>query len=79
VNADNWYVRDATGESIGPLSEVQVREMLLRTTDLQGTKVRQGNSAWLDASYVLKRFNECTNFVPPAWMAQMANACVSDS
>ncbi len=58
MNADNWYVRTATGEQTGPLSEAQVRETLIRTTDLQGTKVRQGNSAWIDASYVLNRFKE---------------------
>ncbi len=61
MNADNWYVRSAAGESIGPLSETQVREMLLRATELQGTKVRQGTSAWIDASYVLKRFNELSS------------------
>jgi hypothetical protein len=53
-----WYLKMASGEQIGPLTEAGLKQRLEQLTDLKEVTVRQGKSQWVAADYVISKFEQ---------------------
>lgn len=54
----SWFIKTSAGNQIGPFDEPSLKNYLINSENLAGWLVRQGDSPWASAEFVLAKFQD---------------------